>query len=167
MLLVQVTRLAIIYKFGLGSSNISPKTGKIWNKVTPAWGMFQRHLWALKSKSSKMLVFIKFTAFNSLWPSDAIWQHRFWSTLAQVITRCVMHQAIDLSHICGCPWAACRKPAGTYDKTTRAAICFWTYNAIYFNLCSIYTHLWYFGTSVTYPQWFRRVKLVVTPPHFV
>ena len=27
--------------------------------------------------------------------------------------------------------------------------------------------LWHFGTSVTYPPWFRRVKLVVIPPCFV
>ena len=27
--------------------------------------------------------------------------------------------------------------------------------------------LWYFGTSVTYPPWFRRVKLVVIPPRFI
>ena len=26
--------------------------------------------------------------------------------------------------------------------------------------------LWYFDTSVTYPQWFRRVKVVVIPPCF-
>ena len=27
--------------------------------------------------------------------------------------------------------------------------------------------LWYFDTSVTYPQWFRRVKYVVIPPRFL
>ena len=27
--------------------------------------------------------------------------------------------------------------------------------------------LWYFGTSVTYRPWFRRVKLVVIPPRFI
>ena len=27
--------------------------------------------------------------------------------------------------------------------------------------------LWYFGTSVTYPPWFRRVKLVVIPLRFI
>ena len=31
---------------------------------------------------------------------------------------------IDPSHRCGHPQAACREPAGNYDKTTRAAICF-------------------------------------------
>ena len=28
--------------------------------------------------------------FNSLWPSDAIWWHRSWSTLARVIACCLM-----------------------------------------------------------------------------
>ena len=27
--------------------------------------------------------------------------------------------------------------------------------------------LWYFGTSVTYPPWFRRVKLVVIPTFYI
>ena len=30
-----------------------------------------------------------FKCINSLWPSDAIWQHRSWSTLAQVMACCV------------------------------------------------------------------------------
>ena len=32
--------------------------------------------------------------------------------------------SIDQSHRYGCPQAACREPAGSYDKTTRTAICF-------------------------------------------
>ena len=31
---------------------------------------------------------------------------------------------IDQSHRCGHRQAACREPAGSYDKTTRTAICF-------------------------------------------
>ena len=31
---------------------------------------------------------------------------------------------IDQSHRYGRPQAACREPAGSYDKTTRTAICF-------------------------------------------
>ena len=34
------------------------------------------------------------------------------------------HMWIDPSHRCGHPQAACREPTGSYDKTTRAAICF-------------------------------------------
>ena len=29
------------------------------------------------------------TSFNSLWPSDTIWRHRTWSTLAQVMACCL------------------------------------------------------------------------------
>ena len=31
-----------------------------------------------------------FVVFNSLWPCDAIWHHRSWSTLVQVIACCLM-----------------------------------------------------------------------------
>ena len=31
----------------------------------------------------------------------------------------------------------------------------------------MYPSLWYFDTSVTYPQWCRGVKFVIIPPHFV
>ena len=46
----------------------------------------------------------------------------------------------DQSHRYGRPQAACREPAGSYDKTTRTAICFEHKNAISFNPCSIYSH---------------------------
>ena len=44
--------------------------------------------------------------FNSLWPSDALWQHRSWSTLAQIMACCPMtprhhpNQSILIMHIC-------------------------------------------------------------------
>ena len=47
---------------------------------------------------------------------------------------------IDQSHRYGRPQAACREPAGSYDKTTRTAICFKLKNATSFNPCSIYPH---------------------------
>ena len=36
--------------------------------------------------------------FNTLWPSDAIWQQRSWSTLAQVMA-CCLHQAITWTNV--------------------------------------------------------------------
>ena len=42
------------------------------------------------------------------------------------ISRKFHENAIGLSHRCGRPQAACSEPVGSYDKTTRAAICFWT-----------------------------------------
>ena len=35
---------------------------------------------------------------NSLWPSDAIWRHRSWSTLAQVMTCCLTAPSHYLNH---------------------------------------------------------------------
>ena len=34
-------------------------------------------------------MFLREDTINSLWPSDAIWQHRSWSTLAQVMACCL------------------------------------------------------------------------------
>ena len=55
---------------------------------------------------------------------------------------------------------------GSYDNCAR---CF-----MFLNIkCDIFqsmSHLpvpWYFDTSVTYPQWFLRFKIVLIPPHFV
>ena len=79
------------------------------------------------------------------------------------ITLCI---TINPSHRCGHPQADCREPAGSYDKTTRAAICF-EHKTQYLLIRAPYTILWYFGTSVTYPQWFHRAKLIVIPPRFV
>ena len=46
--------------------------------------------------------------------------------IAEEITEKVRRIAggIDQSHRYGRPQAACREPAGSYDKTTRTAICF-------------------------------------------
>ena len=46
------------------------------------------------------------------------------------------HQTSDISQYL----AACHEPVGSYDKTTWAAICFWSWNARSSNLCSIYQH---------------------------
>ena len=46
------------------------------------------HIWWRISENE--ITFWKMTwSFNSLWPSDAIWQHRTWSTLAQVTACCL------------------------------------------------------------------------------
>ena len=43
---------------------------------------------------------------------------------ASMLISCADDIAIDQSHRYGRPQAACREPAGSYDKTTRTAICF-------------------------------------------
>ena len=61
---------------------------------------------------------------------------------------------------------ACREPTGKLWQLCKVLYVFEHKNAIYFNPCSIYPHC-YFDTSVTYLQWFRRVKFVLIPPRFV
>ena len=46
--------------------------------------------WTHGKKKCKMsAILFRFLYFNSLWPSDAIWQHRSGSTLAQVMACCL------------------------------------------------------------------------------
>ena len=87
------------------------------------------------------------------------------SAECRIRTQGLRHQ-IDQSHRYGRHQAACREPTGSYDKTTRTAICFEN-KTQYLFIRAPYTRLWYFGTSVTYPPWFRRVKLVVIPTRFI
>ena len=47
---------------------------------------------------------------------------------------------IDQSHRCGLRQAACREPAGSYDKTTRTAICF-EHKTQYLLICAPYTRI--------------------------
>ena len=75
---------------------------------------------------------------------------------------------IDQSHRYGHPQAACREPAGSYDKTTRTAICF-EHKTQYLLIRAPYTRIvvfWHISNIPRHP-WFRRVKLVVIPPRFI
>ena len=47
------------------------------------------YLWYLKWLHSSVFRMIPWLYFNSLRPSDAIWRHRSWSTLAQVMACCL------------------------------------------------------------------------------
>ena len=73
--------------------------------------------------------------------------------------------AIDPSHRCGHTQAACREPAGSYDKTTLAAICF-EHKTQYLLICAPYNPIVVFWHISNIPQWFRRAKLFVIPPRF-
>ena len=42
------------------------------------------------SRNGIALVYMEYLVVNSLWPSDAIWRHRFRSVLAQVVACCLM-----------------------------------------------------------------------------
>ena len=70
--------------------------------------------------------------------------------------RGVCDKRIDQSHRYGRHQAACREPAGSYDKTTRTAICF-EHKTQYLLIRAPYTRIvFFFGTSVTYPHDFAE-----------
>ena len=71
---------------------------------------------------------------------------------------------IDQSHRCGHRQAACREPAGSYDKTTRTPICF-EHKTQYLLIRAPYTRIVVFWHISKIPPWLGRVKLVVIPPH--
>ena len=93
-----------------------------------------------------------------------------WVNVLYLNCRCRFHsqptQTIDQSHRYGRPQAACRKPAGSYDKTTRTAICF-EHKTQYLLIRAPYTRIVVFWHISNIPPWFRRVKLVVIPPRFI
>ena len=74
--------------------------------------------------------------------------------------------AIDQSHRYGRPQAACREPAGSYDKTTRTAICL-EHKTQYLLIRAPYSRIVVFWHISIIPPWFRRVKLVVIPPRII
>ena len=61
---------------------------------------------------------------------------------------------------------ACREPARKLWQLCKVLIVF-EHKTQYLLIHAPLPDLWYFDTSVMYPQWFRRVKFVVLPPRFV
>ena len=59
---------------------------------------------------------------------------------------------IDQSHRCGHRQAACREPAGSYDKTTRTAICF-EHKTQYLLIRAPYTRIVVFWHISKIPPW--------------
>ena len=78
--------------------------------------------------------------------------------------------AIDQSHRYGRPHAACREPAGSYDKITRTAVCF-EHKTQYLLIRAPYTRIvvfWHISNiPPPPPPWFRRVELVVIYARFI
>ena len=73
---------------------------------------------------------------------------------------------IDQSHRYGRHQAACREPAGSYDKTTRTAICF-EHKTQYLLIRVPYTRIVVFWHISNIPPMISAVKLVVIPPRFI
>ena len=74
--------------------------------------------------------------------------------------------AIDQSHRCGHRQAACREPAGSYDKTTRTAICF-EHKTQYLLIRDPYTRIVVFWHISKIPPMIGQSQISCNTPTFV
>ena len=81
------------------------------------------------------------------------------------ITSPSMACAIDQSHRYGCPQAACREPAGSYDKTTRSAICF-EHKTQYLLIRAPYTRIVVFWHINNIPPMISQSQISCNTPTF-
>ena len=87
------------------------------------------------------------------------------STLVQVITGDGTKETIDQSHRYGRHQAACREPAGSYDKTTRTAICF-EHKTQYLLIRAPYTHIVVFWHVRNIPPIISQSQISCNSPTF-
>ena len=73
--------------------------------------------------------------------------------------------AIDQSHRYGRHQAACREPAGSYDKTTRSAICF-EHKTQYLLISAPYTRIVAFGHISNIPPMISQSQISCNTPTF-
>ena len=74
--------------------------------------------------------------------------------------------SIDQSHRYGHPQAACREPAGSYDKTTRTAICF-EHKTQYLLICAPYTRIVVFWHISNIPPMILQRQISCNTPTFI
>ena len=74
-------------------------------------------------------------------------------------------QAIDPFHRCGRPQAACREPAGSYDKTTQSAICF-EHKTQYLLIRAPYTRIVVFWHTSNTPPMISQSQISCNSPTF-
>ena len=72
---------------------------------------------------------------------------------------------IDQSHRYGRHQAACREPAGSYDKTTRTAICF-EHKTQYLLICAPYTRIVVFWHIRNIPPMISQSQISCNTPTF-
>ena len=72
---------------------------------------------------------------------------------------------IDQSHRYGRHQAACREPAGSYDKTTRTAICF-EHKTEYLLICAPYTRIVVFWHISNIPPMISQSQISCNTPTF-
>ena len=75
------------------------------------------------------------------------------------------YKAIDQSHRYGRPQAACREPAGSYDKTTQTAICF-EHKKQYLLIRTPYTHIVVFWHISNIPPMILQSQISCNTPTF-
>ena len=73
--------------------------------------------------------------------------------------------AIDQSHRYGHPQASCREPAGSYDKTTRTAICF-EHKTQYLLIRAPYTRIVVFWHISNIPPMISQSQISCNTPTF-
>ena len=73
---------------------------------------------------------------------------------------------IDQSHRYGRPQAACREPAGSYDKTTRTAICF-EHKMQYLLIRAPYTRIVVFCHISNIPPMISQSQISCNTPRFI
>ena len=78
---------------------------------------------------------------------------------------CEGYGLIDQSHRCGHPQAACREPAGSYDKTTRTAICF-EHKTQYLLIRAPYTRIVVFWYISNIPPMILQSQISCNTPTF-
>ena len=76
------------------------------------------------------------------------------------------HPIIDPSHRCGHPQASCRETAGSFDKTTRAAICF-EHKPQYILIRAPYTRIVVFWHISNIPPMISQSQISCNTPTFL
>ena len=76
-----------------------------------------------------------------------------------------IRSSIDQSHRCGHRQAACREPAGSYDKTTRTAICF-EHKTQYLLIRAPYTRIVVFWHISKIPPMIGQSQISCNTPTF-
>ena len=77
-----------------------------------------------------------------------------------------VHDLINQSHRYGRHQAAYREPAGSYDKTTRTAICF-EHKTQYILIRAPYTRIVVFWHIINIPPMISQSQISVIPPRFI
>ena len=105
-----------------------------WQKVVEDFCRYDSFRNDARSKSTQHCRRIQYV--NSLWPSGVTWWHRSWSTLAQVMTCCLMAPSHNLNKC----WLLISEGfffAFTWESFRRDYYCVWIWKLYFWNHCHI------------------------------